>query len=236
VGPDSRGDGDAFSGAPGQRGSGRRLALAAAVLAAAFVGVWAGTRDGVPWVDASLHRFAVEHRSAASLHIATLVTQGGSTRLVWPLLALATVLYARSMPLRRWPALVVFVAGVSGGIAARLAVSILVSRARPPAIDWAGAAGGYAFPSGHTTAATLGAAALAWAVSHQRPRVVRLTVWSLAAVYAAAVGWSRVWLGVHWPLDVVGGWLFASAWLSTLAWATAATSQWLDRRNQPTAR
>jgi len=65
-------------------------------------------------------------------------------------------------------------------------------------------------PSGHTTAATLGAGLLAWAVAHHRhSRVACWLAWAAAVVLAAAAGWSRVWLGMHWPTDVRGR---ASSW------------------------
>jgi membrane-associated phospholipid phosphatase len=52
------------------------------------------------------------------------------------------------------------------------------------------------FPSGHATMAFACATVLAW-------RVRRLAV--PAYVLAAAIAWSRVYVGVHWPLDVLGG-------------------------------
>ena len=52
------------------------------------------------------------------------------------------------------------------------------------------------FPSGHATAAFACATVLAW-------RLPRLAV--PAYVLAAAIAWSRVYVGVHWPLDVLGG-------------------------------
>lgn len=53
-----------------------------------------------------------------------------------------------------------------------------------------------AFPSGHASSAFACAAVLAWA--SPRLRVPAL-------VLAAAIAWSRVYVGVHWPLDVLGG-------------------------------
>ncbi|MGO8725996.1 MAG: phosphatase PAP2 family protein [Streptosporangiaceae bacterium] len=95
------------------------------------------------------------------------------------------------------------------------AVVALIGRVRPPVADWAGAAGGPSFPSGHSTASTLFALACGWALASRVPgRWPCRAVWTAAAVYAAAVGWSRIWLGVHWPTDVVAGWLFGTAWIT----------------------
>ncbi len=53
-----------------------------------------------------------------------------------------------------------------------------------------------AFPSGHASAAFAAATVIAWA---SRPLAVP------AFLLAAAIAWSRVYVGVHWPLDVLGG-------------------------------
>lgn len=196
------------------------LAVTAVSLLAGVAALWVVTHPGVPGIDSWLHREVIEHRGATSLAIARAVTQGGSTRLVWPLLALGAVVRAHPHDRRGWLAAAAFTAAVGAGIGVRLAVSVLAARPRPDAVDWAATAGGYAFPSGHTTAATLAAGALAWVLARRTGRRgVRFLVWGVAATYAAAVGWSRVWLGVHWPLDVVGGWLLGAGWLTGVAWA-----------------
>lgn len=178
-------------------------ALAVAMLAlllALSVG-WAGTVDG--WG----HAEAVGHRSAESIGVALFVTRDGDRMTALLFAAVATVLVWSSRRPYRWRAGGVVLVGVSATLVARLAEADVVRRLRPPMADWAGPAGGFAFPSGHTTAATVGAAVLAWALCLRvSSRGVRTVIWAVAVLCALGVGWSRVWLGVHWPTDVLGAW------------------------------
>ena len=65
----------------------------------------------------------------------------------------------------------------------------------------------YAYPSGHTTAATAIGVATAAAIADELPRSQRILLWSTVAAFALSVGWSRLYLDEHWLDDVVGGWL-----------------------------
>jgi undecaprenyl-diphosphatase len=160
-----------------------------------------------------VHAYAVRHRDM-DLDVLRTVTQGGSTRIIWPVLAVAALVFPRTRGWRRLATSAGFFGAAAAGIGVRLETSLLAQRPRPTTVDWVGTAGGYSFPSGHTMAASLGAGALAWAVTrHVNGRTTRRVIWVAAVLYAGTVGWTRVWLGVHWPLDVVGSWLLGIGWL-----------------------
>ncbi len=84
------------------------------------------------------------------------------------------------------------------------------------------------FPSGHSTMAATTYLTLAMLVSSLEPRRrTKALVYGLAGVVLVGVGFSRIYLGVHWPSDVLAGWCLGAAW---------ALAAWLALRllNAPT--
>ncbi len=105
----------------------------------------------------------------------------------------------------------------------QLVLKEVVRRARPVVSDPVSHAPGYSFPSGHAANAAAIATAvvlLVWPVVSRRTRVVVITVAALAVLVTMA---DRVFLGVHFPSDVVGGLLFGAglvgaSYLGYLGW------------------
>jgi undecaprenyl-diphosphatase len=104
------------------------------------------------------------------------------------------------------------IVGVLGAIIIQTVDKALVSRPRPPVHELEHVSG-TSFPSGHATDATAFYLALAIVLIAGSPaRWVRLVTAATAPVIIAAVALSRVYLGVHYPTDVVAGIVLGAAW------------------------
>ncbi|MER6027205.1 phosphatase PAP2 family protein [Streptomyces sp. NPDC001851] len=124
-----------------------------------------------------------------------------------------------------WLAATVAVAGI-----VQQTVKDAVGRPRPVWPDPVDSAHYAAFPSGHAMTATVVCGLLLWLLRRFGAGRGRWrTAVAAAVVSVAGVGVTRVWLGVHWPSDVLGGWLFG-ALLVTLA---VVVHEWSDRRHSP---
>lgn len=123
-------------------------------------------------------------------------------------------------------ALFVFVS-VAGGQILSSTLKIGIDRPRPDIVPHLTEVHTLSFPSGHAMLSaviylTLGALAARIAPS----RALKIYFILLAIVATLLVGVSRVYLGVHWPSDVVAGWCAGAAW-AMLCWLIA---QWLLQR------
>jgi undecaprenyl-diphosphatase len=75
----------------------------------------------------------------------------------------------------------------------------------------------YSFPSGHSLFSICFYGMLAALLSARlERRFARALVWIFATLLALGIGFSRVYLGLHYPSDVLGGWAIALAWVSVL--------------------
>jgi undecaprenyl-diphosphatase len=211
------------------------LGLAGALGAGTLV-VLSIRTGGSAWpIDRTVHTWVLDHRGPVDLAVASLVTWLGATTVAIPVLAAvgAALPRGRRDVRSRLGAGVLLVGTASLGVWMGLLVNHAVGRERPPLGDWWGTAGGPAFPSGHTTAATVAAGTVAWAVCGRvKARGGRVAVWTSAVLVAGLVGWSRVWLGVHWPSDVVSGWLLGASWLALVVSGVAAVERRLRRRSE----
>jgi membrane-associated phospholipid phosphatase len=143
------------------------------------------------------------------------ITSLGSVPVVGLLLVIAIVvlLYRRM----RAEALFLLVA-IGGSVALNGTLKLVVERPRP-ALPWAHVLPDYSFPSGHSMNSFvfyLAIAIIVWVIFGRRAGSIAVAVGLLIAF---AVGFSRVYLGYHYPSDVIGGYAAGLAWLFMVALA-----------------
>ncbi|HEY4219440.1 MAG TPA: phosphatase PAP2 family protein [Gemmatimonadaceae bacterium] len=110
-------------------------------------------------------------------------------------------------------------------------LKLLVHRTRP-AYGEAYVGHSFSFPSGHATMSFIGMTTLLyvlWVYWHP-PRLLRVLSILAATAVIILVGVSRVYLGVHYPSDVLGGWAFAASWLAVCVSGVAFTMHYRRSR------
>jgi undecaprenyl-diphosphatase len=146
-------------------------------------------------------------------------------------LLLALVLAHRGGSHLAW----LYTAACLSGWAMNILLKELTHRARPVGISPVLTdAGFYSFPSGHTMLAVLvfGLGALLLARTFRR-RTVRAAIIGLSATIMALVGLSRIYLGAHWPSDVLGALVAGACWAAT---CVVATQRWRTPIQPPECR
>lgn len=118
-------------------------------------------------------------------------------------------------------------ASVSGGMLASTLLKMIFERPRPDLVPHGSIVYTASFPSGHSMMAAVTYLTLAALLIRIQPRL-RLKAYLLLAAMLVTllVGISRVYLGVHWPTDVLAGWTAGAVWAS-LCWLMA---RWLQQR------
>lgn len=119
------------------------------------------------------------------------------------------------------------VVSIVGGLLLSIALKYGFDRPRPDLVPHDSYVMTSSFPSGHSMLAAVTFLTLGGLLAeYTKKRRLKIYVLSLSVVLTLLVGFSRVYLGVHWPSDVLAGWTAGASW-ALLCWFAAF---WLQRR------
>lgn len=160
--------------------------------------------------DAAIARFAAGFRGERLTQAMTDLTALGSVSVI----ATLFVIFAAVLVSFRDRRGIVFISVVLAGAGAwPLILKPLFARARPVPADWLVPVGEFSFPSGHAFGAAAAYVGFAYyATTYARTRAQEIFFHVLGAALAALVGISRIYLGVHFPTDVLAGLCGGLAW------------------------
>jgi undecaprenyl-diphosphatase len=175
-------------------------------------------------VDALNH--VVAGRRAAVAVLTAITGFGGRAVLFW----LVTVSAVTMLVRRQYQLTAYLVVTGLGALALDPAIKLLVGRLRPVVPAPVATAPGNSFPSGHALDATVFYGVMLLVFLPIIPRRLRRLIIGLVVALVVMIGVSRVALGVHYPSDVIGGWLLGVAWLGI---TTHAFGHWRAETGQP---
>jgi undecaprenyl-diphosphatase len=176
---------------------------------------------GVPGADESLVGFLARHRSSG-LTEASLVGSIMAGGVVLPIVAGVVAMVAAAARHWRLAGFLLFALAVES--ASYRVTTLAVHRDRPDVPRLEKLPVDASYPSGHTAAAIVVYGGLALLLSSRiENRAARIAIWAVAALVPVFVALSRMYRGMHHPLDVAGGVMIGIAALSALVVVTRAT-------------
>ena len=195
------------------------VAIAAAL---AFVGLAIAVTHGHTQGFDLAVRGAIHARASTPLtRVMEVTTQLGGGWFLWPFGAIIVAVLVREG--RRQEA-ALFAVAVLGAELVNESLKLVFQRPRPEAYFGFPLPATYSFPSGHSFLSFCFYLALAeLAIEPEWTPGRRLAVWGTAVMLVLLIGVSRVYLGVHYPTDVLAGYTAAIAWTALLR---AAHHRW----------
>jgi undecaprenyl-diphosphatase len=173
---------------------------------------WMG-QIGAPWLD------------AAALEVTAL----GARVVVYMVVLVASAFLWQSR--HHYSAALLWVSVFGAGLI-NTVLKVSFNRPRPDVFPWRTQHVGLAsFPSGHAMTSIVVYGTLAFLIARLAPtRWLRRLVWALAVLVVVLVGLSRLYLGVHYPSDVLAGFLIGAAWAIICALGIEAVRYFRTRR------
>ena len=131
------------------------------------------------------------------------------------------------------PRAVTLAIAVAGAGILEFALKLCFQRARPVPFFDIPAPHSYSFPSGHA----LGALCFYGMLAHEMTavtdrRALQWLLWMVAVIMILVIGFSRIYLGVHYPSDVVAGYVAGVVWLMAMILAEREFPKWRHRRGE----
>ncbi len=125
---------------------------------------------------------------------------------------------------RQWRNVITLVSAVGGAAIVSNVMKVSLLRERPALALHLTDVWSFSFPSGHAMMAAATYLTFGMMLAHtQETKRARIYVVSLAVAMTVLIGVTRIYLGVHWPSDVVGGWFAGAAW-ALLFWIFMGTT------------
>lgn len=204
----------------------RRIGAGAALIVVSVaIGALVTTGMLVPVDAALMHIMSVARASSWLIEAVQFVSTFGDlgVRGVAVMLVFAALLWRQ-----RWRSGAIFLATVATSIGGHTLAKLFWARERPRLVPWLDDPHDLSFPSGHAAGSMV--VLLLAAMLFDRWRLG-----GVAIVLALAIGLTRPMLGVHWPTDIIGGWLWGAGF-ALIGAGVAQSAGWLDPQFQSSVR
>ena len=200
-------------------------AAAIAIFAALASAVTAGFTQRF---DESVLRWFEQNRTeTVNLVMLEITTLGTGVVLIMIVLIASVFLWVTK---HHWSVYVLLI-GVLGAKLFNTLLKGTFARERPSIVEWATQVHSASFPSGHAMSSIVVYGSVAYLVSRLEPsRRLKTVTYGLAAIIVVLIGISRMYLGVHYPSDVIAGFLAGLAWIALVATLLTSVRYFADRR------
>jgi undecaprenyl-diphosphatase len=168
------------------------------------------------------------HRTPGLNRVAMEVTALGSGTVIIMVVLLASVFLWLSK--HKWSVYVLLLV-VFGGKLLNTLLKGGFGRDRPSIVEAVADVSSQSFPSGHAMSSIVAYGSIAYLMGRLEPsKRLRYAIWTVAILLVLVIGVTRMYLGVHYPSDIIGGYIAGAAWIAVVAASIRAVRYFSDRR------